>query len=165
MLDGFLSLVFFAAAPFTVGYASGAVIAESPATLEEPTRDGAVVMFGSNGTGRRSTRSCASTSRRRDDRGRDPHGQRALIFDESLASEVGVDLTRADVRRIEGSDETGHRFTRYLTRLAGAIRVTEGTEVAQPDPEVVFQRIVHEGLVGNASRRRFTVTYDVPRER
>lgn len=43
--------------------------------------------------------------------------------------------------------------------------MTEAPEVMQTEPEVVFQRIIHEGLVGDAFLRRFTVTYDVPRER
>ena len=89
----------------------------------------------------------------------------SLILDESLASEVGIVLADTDVRRVKGSDETGHRYTRYFTRLAGAIRLTEAPTVAQPHPEVMFQRIIHEGLVGDAFLRRFTVTFDVPHKR
>ena len=37
--------------------------------------------------------------------------------------------------------------------------------MAQTDPEVMFQRIIYDGLVGDAFLRRFTVTYDLPRER
>jgi hypothetical protein len=29
----------------------------------------------------------------------------------------------------------------------------------------MFQRIIYDGLVGDAFLRRFTVTYDLPRER
>jgi hypothetical protein len=76
-----------------------------------------------------------------------------------------VDLAHADVRRLEGSDETGHRYTRYFTRLAGVIRVSEAPAVAQADPEVMFQRIIYDGLVGDAFLRRLTVTYDVAGER
>jgi hypothetical protein len=92
-------------------------------------------------------------------------GSDSLILDENLASEVGVDLAHVDVRRLEGSDETGHRCTRYSTRLAGVIRVSEAPAVAQADPDVMFQRIIYDGLVGDAFLRRLTVTYDVAGER
>ncbi len=45
------------------------------------------------------------------------------------------------------------------------IRVTDAPAVAQPHPEVMFQRIIYDGLVGDAFLRRFTVTYDVSCER
>jgi hypothetical protein len=88
-----------------------------------------------------------------------------LILDERLADAVGVDLHRDGVRRVQGRDETGHAYTRSFTRLEGSIRATEAASVAQPDPEVMFQRIIYDGLVGDAFLRRFTVTYDLQRQR
>jgi hypothetical protein len=41
-IAGFLSLPFFAETPFTVDYARGAVVLESPATLDERVRNGVV---------------------------------------------------------------------------------------------------------------------------
>ena len=32
----------------------------------------------------------------------------------------------------------------------------------QTDPEVIFQSIIHDGLVGDRFLRRFTVTFDIP---
>ena len=92
-------------------------------------------------------------------------GSDSLILDERLADAVGVDLHRDGVRQVQGQDETGHAYTRSFTRLEGSIRATGAPAVAQPDPEVMFQRIIYEGLVGDAFLRRFTVTYDLPRER
>lgn len=76
-----------------------------------------------------------------------------------------MDLAHADVRRLGGSDETGHRYTRYSRRLADVIHVSEAPAVAQADPEVMFQQIIYDGLVGDAFLRRLTVTYDLAGER
>jgi hypothetical protein len=88
-------------------------------------------------------------------------GSDSLILDEALAAPLGIDLGASDVRRVEGVDETGHAYVRSFTRLAGSIHPAGAPELAQPDPEVMFQRIVHDGLVGDAFLRNFVVTYDV----
>jgi hypothetical protein len=92
-------------------------------------------------------------------------GSDTLILDETLAEPLGVDLHHHGVRRIEDRDETGHAYTRFFTGLTGSIHATEAPSVAQTDPEVMFQRIIYDGLVGDAFLRRFTVTYDLPRGR
>jgi Aspartyl protease len=165
-IDGFLSLAFFAETAFTVDYAHSHVIIESPATLDERVRSGAVVPVRIEREGP----SVDAFLRLDIPGGRTIEveidmGSDSLVLAESLAPEVGVDLARATVRRVEGSDETGHRYTRYFTELSDAIRVTDAPAVAQRHPEVMFQRIIYNGLVGDAFLRRFTVTYDVPRER
>ena len=92
-------------------------------------------------------------------------GSDALILAERLAGEVGVDLADPGVRRVEGTDETGHAFTRFFTRLEGRIHPTGVPELVQEAPAVMFQRIIYDGLVGDAFLRRFRVTFDVPHRR
>ena len=143
-LDGFLSLAFFAAAPFTVdSIRRGHRRVSDDARGADERRRG---RHRSDRTGRAVDRRVPAPRHpgRSDDRGRDRHGQRRLSLDESLASEVGVDLTRADVRRVEGSDETGHRFT----------RVPHATR--RRDPR-------EEGDGGHATRSRGGVPADRPR--
>ena len=165
-IDGFLSLAFFAETAFTVDYAHSHVIVESPATLDERVRSGTVVPVRIEREGPsvdaflRLDIPSGRTIEVEIDMGSD-----SLILSESLAPEVGVDLADPDVRGVEGTDETGHRYTRYFTELSGVVRVTDAPAVAQPHPEVMFQRIIYNGLVGDAFLRRFTVTYDVSRER
>jgi hypothetical protein len=65
----------FADIPFTVEHARGAVIVESPATLEMRVRDGAVVAVRWSETGRRSTPPSPRHPGRQDDRGRDRLGR------------------------------------------------------------------------------------------
>jgi len=165
-VDGFLSLAFFDEVPFTVDYARDAVIVESPASADERTRDGSAVPVRLERDGpavdafMQLDLPRARTVQVEIDMGSD-----SLILDERLAEAAGVDLDRDGVRRLEGHDETGHAYTRFFTRLDGSISATEAPSVAQTDPEVMFQRIIYDGLVGDAFLRRFTVTYDLPRER
>jgi hypothetical protein len=165
-VDGFLSLAFFDEVPFTVDYARDAVIVESPASADERTRDGSAVPVRLERDGpavdafMQLDLPGARTVQVEIDMGSD-----SLILDERLAEAAGVDLDRDGVRRLEGHDETGHAYTRFFTRLDGSISATEAPSVAQTDPEVMFQRIIYDGLVGDAFLRRFTVTYDLPRER
>ena len=88
-------------------------------------------------------------------------GSDLLILDERFAEETGAPLEGEDVRRVEGTDETGGRFVRTFTRLPGRIHPTHAPHLAQDEPEVQFQRIIHDGLVGDAFLRSFAVTFDV----
>jgi hypothetical protein len=165
-VDGFLSLAFFEAAPFTVDYARGAVAVESPASVDERARNGLVVAVRVERDGPAVDAFMqlglpgGKTIEVEIDMGSD-----SLILDERLAAVVGVDLHHDDVRRVEGRDETGHPYTRSFTRLDGTIQAAGAPSVAQSDPDVMFQRIIYDGLVGDAFLRRFAVTYDVPGER
>lgn len=147
-------------------YARGSVVVESSSSLERRARDGATVRVRPERDGpavdafMRVDLPGGKTIEAEIDMGSD-----SLILDEGLADAVGVDLHRDGVRRVQGEDETGHAYTRSFTRLEGSIRATGAPTVAQADPEVMFQRIVYEGLVGDAFLRRFTVTYDLPQER
>jgi hypothetical protein len=88
-------------------------------------------------------------------------GSDDLILDERLAEAAGVDLATPDVRRVESEDPWGDAFTRYFTTLPGRIEPTGAPELAQERPEVMFQRIIHDGLVGDSFLRRQPVTYDL----
>lgn len=88
-------------------------------------------------------------------------GSDVLILDERFAAEVGVDLAGPDVRRVEGEDETGHRYVRSFAQASGRIQPPGVPALAQEGPQVMFQAIVHDGLVGREFLQRFAVTFDV----
>lgn len=92
-------------------------------------------------------------------------GSQALILHERYMVELGVGRDGPAVRTIKGLDETGHRFVRYGARLAGEISPEEAPEFGQPDPDVIFQDIIYDGLIGLGFLRRFITTYDVPNSR
>jgi hypothetical protein len=161
-IGGFLSLAYFDNTPFTVDYRNGVVGFETPQTLAERVRAGRTIDV-------RVERDGPSVS---------VHmpltlpggwsvevevdmGSGELILDERLAAELGITLDDPGVRRVDGTDETGHVYTRSFTALAGAIHPTGAPELAQQDPAVMFQRIIYDGLVGDDFLRRFAVTFDV----
>jgi predicted aspartyl protease len=161
-VGGFLSLAYFAEAPFTFDYAGRAVVIETPSSLDERRRAGDAVELSLERDGPslvafmpltipggRSMSVAVDT------------GSETLILDGRFASEVGIDLERRDLRRVEGTDETGHAFVRTFARLAGIIHPTDEPELAQTEPEVMFQRIIHDGLIGDAFLRRYSATFDV----
>ncbi|HST18886.1 MAG TPA: aspartyl protease family protein [Gaiellaceae bacterium] len=161
-LDGFLSLEFFRHAPFTVDYANSAVVVETPESLEARASAGTAVALELVDEGC----SLDAFTALELPNGREisvevDMGSDSLILDASLAEPLGIDLAAEDVRRVEGVDETGNAYVRSFTRLAGAIHPAGAPELAQAEPEVMFQRIIHDGLVGSAFLRRFAVTYDV----
>jgi hypothetical protein len=88
-------------------------------------------------------------------------GSDVLILDERFADETGARIEGEGVRRVEGTDETGGQFVRTFTRLPGRIHPTGAPQLGQDEPEVQFQRIIHDGLIGDAFLRRFAVTFDV----
>ncbi len=152
-VGGFLSLAFFADAPLTVDYARGLVVPGErvdgvPLRCRVERNGPEVAMYLPltlpDGTG----------VEVEVDMGSD-----CLILDERF-----LDLGGGEVRRVDGTDETGHRYTRRFTTLPGRIHPTAAPGLAMDDPEVMFQSIVHDGLLGDAFLRRFAVTFDVAAE-
>jgi hypothetical protein len=161
-IDGFVGLDFLAEVPFTVDYAAGRVVLESDESLAERRRAGIPVGVSIEREGPAVDVFCALTI----PGGRAiavevDMGSDALILDERFAAETGVDLGADGVRRVDGTDETGHAYTRWFTKLSGEIHPPSAPELAQHAPDVQFQCIIHDGLVGDAFLRRFAVTYDV----
>jgi hypothetical protein len=155
-IDGFLSLAFFDEQSFTVDYEHAVVKLGGsdggvPVALEVERDGPAVTAF------MRLVLPGGRVVRVEVDMGSD-----ALILDEGLAAGVGVALDDPAVRVVEGTDETGHAYTRRFAALHGAIHPDGAPSIVQDDPAVIFQRIRYDGLVGDAFLRRFAVTFDVP---
>ena len=89
-------------------------------------------------------------------------GSDCLILDERFASELSIDLGDEGVRKLAGLDETGSPFTRYFTALSGDIAVAGEPLIRQANPDVMFQKIIYDGLIGNGFLKNFAVTYDLP---
>jgi hypothetical protein len=86
-------------------------------------------------------------------------GSNELILNEPLMEELGV--RKNDCVKIEGKDETGNRFTRYTSKLSGAIRLSSAESIGQEEPEVIFQKIIYDGMLGYSFLKRYTVSYDI----
>jgi len=163
---GFLSLTYFRTVPVTIDYAAGLVVLEDQQSL---------ALRAERGT-------CVAVQVRRDGCSTDlllgmelPSGRAVtvevdtgsdgIVLDESLAADVGVDLHHQSVRTQAGTDETGYEFTRYFAPMSGDIAVTGASQFRMTAPEVMFQKIIHDGLVGDSFLRSFTTTYDLENAR
>jgi hypothetical protein len=159
-VEGFLSLELFRATPLTVDYPAGLVVVEDAESLAaravagiavdvrvELTANTAVAFLPLDLPDGRSISVEVDM------------GSDSLILDESLAGELGIALGDDAVRKVEGQDETGHTYARYFTTLRGTVGVTGAPTLQQSDPDVMFQKVIYDGLVGDAFLRNFVVTY------
>jgi hypothetical protein len=155
-IDGFLSLGFFRRQPFTVNYQQAAIGDGRDTTgarvpLRVELEGPAVTAFTAL------TIPGGRTIEVELDMGSD-----VLILDEGFAAETGVQLDATDARQEEGVDETGNPYLRTFTRLKGSIQPAGAPDLAHNNPDVMFQRIIHDGLLGHAYLSRYTVTWDIP---
>jgi predicted aspartyl protease len=161
-VEGFVSLTFFRTTPLTIDYAARRVIVEDEASLARRAESGVAV------TVEVDYDRCSTDVRLGVDlpSGRSiivevDTGSEGVTLDESLAADVGVDLGAASTRTQEGSDETGHKFVRYFATVDGDVSVTGAPDFVVSRPEAMFQKIIYQGLVGDAFLRNFTTTYDL----
>lgn len=165
-IDGILSLGIFAQTAFTLDPQAGVLVLEDASSLArraaegtsvpvEVERDGASVSLFTWMAlpGGASARVEIDT------------GSNVLILDERYMSRLGVDPRDPAVEVVRGEDETGHGYVRHFAAIAGAVHLVGAPESRQDRPRVMFQKIIHEGLVGREFLGRFAVTFDLPRSR
>ena len=85
-------------------------------------------------------------------------GSECLILDSRFMAECGLEVGTGVTAR-DGVDETGH--VRYDATLAGAVHLKAAPETAQDAPKVIFQEIIHDGLVGSEFLYRYRVSVDL----
>ncbi len=92
-------------------------------------------------------------------------GSQALILHERYMKSLKISATSPKVKKREGKDETGHAFVRYFTSVNGAVKLNGNDDFSTTDNEVMFQKIIYDGLVGHYFLRQFLVTYDLSNHR
>jgi hypothetical protein len=89
-------------------------------------------------------------------------GSLHMILDDRFMAALGIDRESPDLLRKEGRDETGHPFTRRYGKLPAAAHVAGASDVHVPaGATVMFQSIIHDGLLGQEFLRRHVVTFDL----
>jgi len=165
-VEGFVSLSCFRTTPVTIDYSARRLIVEDEASLAARVAAGTSVAVhireenGSTDLALSLDLPSGKAITVEIDTGSD-----TLILNRPLADDVGIDLDSPAVRTVEASDETGHQYVRYFTELSGDINVTGAPAIKMANPPVMFQRIIHDGLVGDAFLRNFTGTYDLANSR
>lgn len=92
-------------------------------------------------------------------------GSDSLILNQPFAAQNAIDLEADGIRKLLGQDETGHEYARYFTTLPGDISLTAAPTFRQHDPQVMFQKIIYDGLIGDEFLRNFVTTYDLAQSR
>lgn len=164
-IEGFLGLPFFRDAPFTIDPVSRTLTVESDDSTRARARDGIEmpVRLEVDGPAVDAFAVVVLSSGERADVLMDT-GSRGVTLHPRYASALGIDLEGADVRRQVGEDETAHAYTRYFTTLEG---LSFGAAPAMPRTQlrVMFQEIIHDGLIGTDVMSSFVMTFDVARSR
>jgi hypothetical protein len=87
-------------------------------------------------------------------------GSDCLILDAGWLDRGEVEVS-GSLETSAGTDETGHDWVRRRGRLQGAVHFAAAPETLQADPPVIFQDIIHDGLIGSDHLDRFRYTVDV----
>jgi predicted aspartyl protease len=166
-IDGFVSLTNFRSAPVTIDYPAGVIVIEDERSLAGRAERGTTVAIEVHEDGPYSTDVYLDLTLPggRSVKVEVDTGSDSLILNQPFATQAGVDLEAEDTRKLTGQDETGHEYARYFTSLPGDISVAGAPTFRQQKPQVMFQEIIHDGLIGDTFLRNFVTTYDLANSR
>ncbi len=88
-------------------------------------------------------------------------GSDVLIMNLKLMNELGISPEDSGVETFTGTDETGHNYKRYRAEVKGNISLEGAPEIFHENPKVLFQDIIHDGLIGHDFLKRYTVSYNL----
>jgi hypothetical protein len=166
-MAGIVSLTAFRSAPVTIDYQDSTILIEDERSLTDRAALGTPVTIDVREDGPYSTDVYIDLTL--------PGGQSVkvevdtgsdcLILNQPFAAQNAIDLDSDGIRKLSGQDETGHEYARYFATLRGDISLTAAPTFRQHDPEVMFQKIIYDGLIGDKFLRNFVTTYDLARSR
>ena len=76
---------------------------------------------------------------------------------------LGFSPNESKVRTQKGTDETGNQYVRYFSNLEGLTHIPESSDIGVEKLNVMFQKIIYDGLMGQFFLKQFLVTYDFKR--
>ena len=167
VIDGFVGLRFFQHRPFTLDYRQKQLILETPESLKTRIESGIVVPLEIDDDQNTSLTVFAplevveaGTAKVEVDTGSD-----SLILHRRFMAALGIAESGPGVRVVEAKDETNFAFTRWFTKLNGSVRLNGNSKLEQSGGRVMFQQIIHDGLIGDDFLKRFVVTFDLSHSR
>lgn len=162
-IGGFLSLGFFRNLPYSVDYVKQTITIETNVSLERIRAEGVRVpiVLDTEGSALQIFMPLVLPNGRKISVEVDT-GSQILILNDSFMKALGITPDGSEVKRKDGRDETGHTFSRFFTKLEGKIHLVQSVDIGMDNPEVMFQRIIYDGLVGHVFLSHFRVTYNLP---
>ena len=162
-IDGMVSLAYFEKTPFTIDNKNGVVIVEDPMSMAERKKNGAIVPVTVDRDGPTvGLYLSMEVPNGPPAKVEIDTGSNSFILNEKYMKRLGVDPKGPTVKRVDAKDETAHPYTRYFTKIAGPIYPTGAPQMRQADLDVMFQKIIYDGLVGHGFLKNFIVTFDIP---
>ncbi|MBN9415558.1 MAG: aspartyl protease family protein [Candidatus Eremiobacteraeota bacterium] len=166
-IDGFLGLRFFQHRPFTLDYREKQLILETPLSLGVREKAGIVVPLEIDDDQNVSITcfaplevSGAGPAKVEIDTGSD-----SLILHRRFMPALGIPDQGDGIRVVREKDETDYSFTRWFTRLRGNVRLNGEAKLEQRGERVMFQQIIHDGLIGDDFLKHYIVTFDLSHSR
>ncbi len=160
-IEGFLSPAFFEGIPFTLELAKERILVESEQSLSLIRKTGKSVPLRIERDGPSVTMFIDLLL---------PDGEVAvvevdtgsdiLILNKRYMHRLGIEKSGSATTKIEGKDETGHSYVRYRAPVSGLVHLESHHDLFQAAPEVMFQEIIYDGLVGVDFLKRYAVTFN-----
>ncbi|HLH86172.1 MAG TPA: aspartyl protease family protein [Thermoplasmataceae archaeon] len=88
-------------------------------------------------------------------------GSDVLIVNSKLMGELGISPNDEDVESVRGTDETGYEYERFIATMKGEIAIEGNNWITQSNPRVIFQDIIHDGLIGHDFLKKYIVSFDI----
>ncbi len=166
-IEGFVSLEYFKNTPFTLDYTKKLLYIENESSLKTRLEAGNVapVEIEQHGNVETSIKIPITFSNKKKAKVEVDTGSGSLILDASYMKSFGISADDKSVKTTKGKDETGHAYVRYATSLPADFSLSAATQIKQSKPNVMFQKIIHQGLIGDSFLSNFIVTYDLPHKR
>jgi hypothetical protein len=162
-IQGFLSLGFFKDQAFSIDYKNQVIILEDKESLKKAKADGVRTPVRTDIQGESlvifmpmTVSKIGNVSVEVDT------GSQALILDERFMHPLGIAKNDPSVRRRDGKDETGHSYSRYFTTIPELVHLPNTFTIGTNPTDVMFQKIIYDGLVGHNFLSQFLVTYNLP---
>ena len=147
-IQGFVSLGFFARRPFTLDERRRELVLEDAASLEDRVAGGVSVPVSVRREGESLTVLLPLDVAGQSVLAAVDTGSDVFILDEHFMAALGVD--KAATKVVEGRDETGQLFTRWLTDLDAGVHPKGAPAIRRTGMRTMFQKIIHDGLVGRS---------------
>lgn len=88
-------------------------------------------------------------------------GSQALILHEKYMKRLGFSPSDSRIKVREGMDETGNSYKRYFSKLDGLTHIPQSSKIGVKNLNVMFQKIIYDGLMGQFFLKPFLITYDL----